>query len=797
MSDLLDYLTAPTLSQAPVIPKGVFAQVLNIWLRQFSKFNQLAEPATQTVVGSKTYPLGPGTDLPKTHPAFPITRLLGSGVQSTRGYFSSIRFGAARAWVNINVTHGAFFESGPLQRWIRNAGFEPQYHQNAASEYEERQRLQYQLQLYKQLHGSLKGRRVRLTHRTAKVDGNQKDIIKVISGLATQKDGVPDKGERPPDNPPRVHPDALEFGAKCQEVKFYDRSKGDHVTVFDYFHKAYPELPVRRNELVVNVGSKLKPAYYPVSLCDIVEGQNYRPKLSENQTREMIQFALLNPIKSVDCITQHGFERIGLHGPGGSRPPPHAELLNPAAGLAVTQGRILAGPSVHYGNGRVDKQQGKWNLVNAGKYSTSGRPAVWAFLPIGRLKGAGTERWGKMAGELKQLMAKRGFTHSDSTTLTHVLAPCEPPLTRQAMATRLKELRKKGYNLLFVLLRDKNADTYSVVKTAADITAGIHTICMVEPNIPRFDSQRFDNILLKANLKQGGVNHTLKFPALEILSKWRAMIVGLDVTHSPPGAGNATPSIVGMVANIDGNLAQWPATISFQSQENEEIVSRMDSFDKLLGPHLTRYASKNASKKYPEVLIVYRDGVSEGQYDHVIDYEYTQIRAVCEKMYGSKNQPLPKISIIVVGKRHHTRFYPREAENADHKGNTLPGTVVDRSITSQFLWEFYLQAHEAIQGTARPAHYVVVVDEFFGPTFALPQNRPRTQPPYQNAADVLEALTHGLSYALGRSTRSAGVCTPARLADKVCDRARCYINAGLKPHEVVISDALKDTMFYT
>jgi hypothetical protein len=237
MSDLLDYLTAPTLSQAPVIPKGVFAQVLNIWLRQFSKFSQLADPATQTVIGSKTYPLASGKDSQKKHAASQVTRLLGGGVQSIRGYFSSIRFGAARAWVNINVTHGAFFESGPLQRWIGNAGFEPQYDRDADSEAEERRRLQHQAELYKRLHDVLKGLRVRLTHRTAKVNGKQKDIIKVISGLATNGDGIPEKGKRRPDNPPKIDTRAPQYGVQCGQVEFYDRANKRYVGVHKYFRQ--------------------------------------------------------------------------------------------------------------------------------------------------------------------------------------------------------------------------------------------------------------------------------------------------------------------------------------------------------------------------------------------------------------------------------------------------------------------------------------------------------------------------------------------------------------------------------
>ena len=51
----------------------------------------------------------------------------------------------------------------------------------------------------------------------------------------------------------------------------------------------------------------------------------------------------------------------------------------------------------------------------------------------------------------------------------------------------------------------------------------------------------------------------------------------------------------------------------------------------------------------------------------------------------------PKLTIVICGKRHHTRFYPAEAENADRNGNPRPGTVVDRGITAVYDFDFFLQ----------------------------------------------------------------------------------------------------------
>lgn len=51
----------------------------------------------------------------------------------------------------------------------------------------------------------------------------------------------------------------------------------------------------------------------------------------------------------------------------------------------------------------------------------------------------------------------------------------------------------------------------------------------------------------------------------------------------------------------------------------------------------------------------------------------------------------PKLSIVICGKRHHTRFYPTEVQHAANDGNPRPGTVVDRGVTAVYEFDFFLQ----------------------------------------------------------------------------------------------------------
>lgn len=82
------------------------------------------------------------------------------------------------------------------------------------------------------------------------------------------------------------------------------------------------------------------------------------------------------------------------------------------------------------------------------------------------------------------------------------------------------------------------------------------------------------------------------------------------------------------------------------------------------------------------------------------------------------------------------------------------------------------EAHSALQGAARPAHYFVIHDEIFRST--------RPAPGY-TVADTLEDVTQSLHYTFGRCTRAVSYCTPAYYADLACERARFHLSPVFDP----------------
>lgn len=110
------------------------------------------------------------------------------------------------------------------------------------------------------------------------------------------------------------------------------------------------------------------------------------------------------------------------------------------------------------------------------------------------------------------------------------------------------------------------------------------------------------------------------------------------------------------------------------------------------------------------------------------------------QQYRSNPVYKPKITFIVVQKRHHTRFFPpsnSDLGKGDRKNNNVPpGTIVDTNITHPNECQFYLVSHESIQGVARPTKYCLLRDDS---NFRL---------------DDLQALTYSLCHFFARCTRS-------------------------------------------
>ena len=87
----------------------------------------------------------------------------------------------------------------------------------------------------------------------------------------------------------------------------------------------------------------------------------------------------------------------------------------------------------------------------------------------------------------------------------------------------------------------------------------------------------------------------------------------------------------------------------------------VDLLGSMLGTRLELWKRKHQGL-LPNNLLIYRDGVSESQYEAVLRDELEALRNTCNVMYGDREQP--RMTLIIVGKRHHTRFFRQSALGA-------------------------------------------------------------------------------------------------------------------------------------
>lgn len=176
---LTDFLGSTNLNSA-FADKQPVLQALNIFLGHYAKLT----PAIATVGRSKSFSLS------DTSPKWD----LGAGLSALRGFFSSVRVATCRILVNVNISHGAFYDAIPLDQLIQKYGSANQFNRMT-------------------LQSFLKRVRVKVIHLPEKKnkEGISIQRVKTVFGLASKDDG------HGLDHPPRVQ----DFGAGPKDVEFF------------------------------------------------------------------------------------------------------------------------------------------------------------------------------------------------------------------------------------------------------------------------------------------------------------------------------------------------------------------------------------------------------------------------------------------------------------------------------------------------------------------------------------------------------------------------------------------------
>ena len=306
--------------------------------------------------------------------------------------------------------------------------------------------------------------------------------------------------------------------------------------------------------------------------------------------------------------------------------------------------------------------------------------------------------------------------------------------SRNTIHKDLSDINARKQIGLFVLIMLKDnkepRGTYADFKSVAEQDLGVRTLCFNEArmrgSVPKHAKDNktctagnlagyMANIAMKLNSRLGNTNHSLISASLNPLKSDQhggTMIIGIDVTHPSAGSLEGAPSVVAVVASMDGHFGFFRGAMRCQWKHGAgsvEIVQQ-EHPRPMVSYLLTMYQRKNNS--FPSKILVYRDGVSESQYDDARNIEADAIRQAW-KIASKRAVEELKMTFVIATKRHNTRFYPTDpwADNAPITANTyncLPGTIVESGITHPHHFDFFLLSHNGLTGTARPTHYIVL-----------------------------------------------------------------------------------------
>ncbi|KAM3939929.1 piwi-like protein 1 [Leptodactylus fuscus] len=260
-----------------------------------------------------------------------------------------------------------------------------------------------------------------------------------------------------------------------------------------------------------------------------------------------------------------------------------------------------------------------------------------------------------------------------------------------AYAKVLQQKVRSDTQMVVCILSTNRKDRYDAIKKYLCTECPVPSQCVLAKTLskPQTIVSVTMKIALQMNCKMGGELWSVEIPLKEM------MIVGIDCYHDTL-AGKR--SIAGFVASLNPGMTRWFSRCVLQDQK-QEIVD---------GLKVCMQAALNAwhacNKALPSRIIIYRDGVGDGQLKTLISYEIEQF-VDCIKATGKDYSP--KLSVIVVKKRISTRFF---ANLSGKLQNPPPGTIVDLEVTRPEWYDFFIVSQSVRQGTVSPTHYNVVYD---------------------------------------------------------------------------------------
>ncbi|KAL7282382.1 hypothetical protein ACG7TL_003853 [Trametes sanguinea] len=640
---------------------------------------------------------------------------IGSSIVLWRGYFQSVRPAFNRMLINVDISTGTMYKPGPfLQRALEHLNTNDLQKLN---DLRERTRLQ-----------------------------------RFFSGvrIIVQIPGQPPPARRVPRVVKRITQDG------AAKLTFVPR-EGQRTSIAQYFRDAHNYTVRHPNIPCVGSG-----AIIPMECCEIFEGQIMRKQIPPERMKDVLDFATKRPEDRLKSIN----DGLGVLAYGQSEyVRDFGMTVQPNAAPVSLQARVLDPPTLQYGQGSgqptIKPRDGAWNMIDKKLFKpvTINRWCVGVFERQARFR---PDLAQEMVRGLLQSFASVGITvHETDPVIKWANSNDNVALFLRGLGGDCfkKNGNRGGPDLIVAVMPEASADFFG------DITQGVATQCLRSTKCTRARPQYFANVCLKINVKLGGINTIPDWRSSRALMDPQnpTIVMGADVMHPAPGVSDR-PSYTSLVGNVDSGTAKYIADCRVQTHRREMIDDLEDMATAIIKMNLGYRESVEKKTGKPTRIFFFRDGVSEGEFAQVLEYELPQLKSasslgvtlhqsqdkadrmmICSMSAGAcaATGVNAKITIIVVGKRHHVRFFPSSRAEADRSGNCPAGTVVDSEIVHPTEFDFYL-------------HILYDENNF--------------------TSDSLQELSFALCHVYARATRSVSIPAPVYYADIVCARAKNHFD---------------------
>lgn len=569
-------------------------------------------------------------------------------------------------------------------------------------------------------------------------------LNKYLKGLRVQ----PDYRQCPfKDKTFQIH-ELIDGSAREYKLMIKDKETGreTEMTVEEYFQRKYNiDLECPHLSLVKMTAPHV---VYPAELLIIKKLQRWPFKLNDIQTSDMIKYTAKKPtermkhILNCKALLKHDKDPNLTH-----------YGLQIGTDMMKIKARLLPNPEIQFGNIRHNPgTSARWDLRGKKFFKTNTEPLVsWGvgYFP-GSRNDINFDQIQVFLDQFVKIYKQHGGVITNRPFTTKMKEDVGKGMLD--LHTQTADMWRKAPQLLVIIVPLKDPFVYFRIKKSADCRFGVPSQVLHATRIKENRPQYHSNVLMKVNAKLGGITNRVIPTSSKTALRPHAMIIGGDVTH--PALGVWTPSLAAMCVSNDTNGVSYMGNAQCNG-DKVEIIREMN-IREILGPLMREWLMTVGKTKYaPRYIYYFRDGVSESEVKGVLNREVPAIRRVAAESFGMREYT-GKLCVVIANKRHHIRAFPNpnDSKSSDRNGNPLPGTLIDREVTSPHGWDFLLYAHAALQGTARPVHYKVVLDEM------------------NHAPEELENMIYEQSYQYVRSTTPVSVHPSIYYSHLISVRAR-------------------------